>query len=60
MKFVPLGSPLKSTQITALVRGQRNYEAVNKLPIHSQWASGLTTAVLDSQFMVNLHGCPPV
>ena len=60
MKFTPLGSPLKSTHTTALVRGQQSYGAVKKLPVHSQWASGFTTAVLDSQFMVNLHGCPPV
>ena len=60
MKFAPLGSHLKSTQKIAWVRAQQSYEAVKKLPIHSQWASGLTTAVLDSQFMGNLHGCPPV
>ena len=58
MKFTPLGSDLKSSQMhfktTSFGKGQTSYEAV-----HLQWASYLTTTslnILDSQFVVNLHG----
>ena len=66
MKFAPLGTPLKSTQIhlKAASFGEKTKKLRGcKIILHLQWASGLVTAaliLLNCQFMVNLHGCFPV